>query len=109
MNYSKLTVSDIDCLWKLQKLYKEEIGEEAPEEDCKERLCAAIAKGQIFFFGAWDEDRLIGCCSVTSGSLLSAICRAACLRISIFERLIGTRESPGSWCSLRISKAVSRP
>lgn len=67
MNYSKLTVSDIDCLWELQKLYKEEIGEEAPEEDCKERLCAAIAKERILFFGAWEEGKLIGCCSVTVG------------------------------------------
>lgn len=67
MNYSKLTVSDIDGLWALQTLYKAEIGEDAPEDACKERLCAAIAKGQIFFFGAWDEDRLIGCCSVTVG------------------------------------------
>lgn len=67
MNYSKLTVSDIDCLWALQTLYKAEIGEDAPEEDCKERLCAAIAKERILFFGAWEEGKLIGCCSVTVG------------------------------------------
>ena len=67
MNYSKLTVSDIDCLWALQTLYKAEIGEDAPEEDCKERLCAAIAKERILFFGACEEGKLIGCCSVTVG------------------------------------------
>ena len=32
MNYSKLTVSDMDGLWALQTLYKAEIGEDAPEE-----------------------------------------------------------------------------
>lgn len=108
MNYSKLTAAEMDSLWELQTLYKAEIGEDAPEDDCKERLCAAIAKGRILFFGAWDEDRLIGCCSVTVG-FSTFICRAACLRISIFERIIGIRESRGSWCSSPIGKAASRP
>ena len=43
MNYSKLTISDIDRLWELQKLYKAEIGEDLPEDAYKERLCEAIA------------------------------------------------------------------
>ena len=67
MNYSKLTISDIDRLWELQKLYKAEIGEDSPEDACKERLCEAIANKQIFFFGAWDEDVLIGSCSISVG------------------------------------------
>jgi len=49
MNYSKLTISDIDRLWELQKLYKAEIGEDLPEDAYKERLCEAIANKQIFF------------------------------------------------------------
>lgn len=67
MNYSKLTAAEMDSLWELQTLYKAEIGEDAPEEDCKERLRKAIADDRILFFGAWDEGRLVGCCSVTVG------------------------------------------
>ncbi len=67
MDYRNLDVSRIDALWKLQKLYKEEIGEDEPESDAKDRLKDAIGSGRILFFGAFDGERLIGCCSVTLG------------------------------------------
>ena len=30
-------------------------------------MTAAIQKGHITFFGAWDKEALIGCCSITVG------------------------------------------
>lgn len=31
------------------------------------RLKDAISKGEILFFGAWEGDALVGCCSITVG------------------------------------------
>ena len=67
MDYSELDSSRIDQLWALQKLYKAEIGEYDPGDAEKERLAEAIGNGRIRFFGAWEGDRLVGCCSVTVG------------------------------------------
>lgn len=67
MEYRRINVSEIDALWELQKLYKSEIGEEEPDKLGKERLLKAIADESILFFGAWDGDKLIGCCSITIG------------------------------------------
>lgn len=67
MEYKKIDASQIDSLWELQKQYKAEIGEEAPEDAAKERLARAIGEGRILFYGAWDGDSLVGCCSVTVG------------------------------------------
>ena len=67
MDYQRIHASQIEALWKLQRLYKEEIGEEVPDEAGKERLAEAIKAGSILFFGAYDEKILIGCCSVTVG------------------------------------------
>ena len=67
MDYSEICVSKIDQLWLLQKMYKAEIGEDEPGETEKERLAEAISDSGILFFGAWDGDRLVGCCSVTMG------------------------------------------
>ncbi len=63
----RISASGIEGLWRLQKLYKEEIGENGPGEPEKERLAKAIETGRIFFFGAFDHEALIGCCSVTAG------------------------------------------
>ncbi len=60
-------VSDIPALWELQKLYKAEIGEDEPDEDAQKRLRDAVAAEHILFFGAFEGDLLIGCCSVTVG------------------------------------------
>ncbi len=67
IDHRRIGVSRIEALWELQKLYKEEIGEDGPGEAEKERLAEAIETGSILFFGAFDEKELIGCCSVTVG------------------------------------------
>ena len=67
MDYRKLASSAIDALWTLQKQYKKEIGEDEPTDEDKERLAEAIDKGAISFYGVWEENTLIGCCSVTVG------------------------------------------
>lgn len=67
MEYRRIEASRVGQLWELQKAYKAEIGEEEPGERERTRLTAAIQKGQIAFFGAWEQETLIGCCSVTAG------------------------------------------
>ncbi len=67
MDYRKISVSRIDALWELQKRYKAEIGEAEPGGAEKDRLAAAIEAGSILFFGAFDQNAMIGCCSVTVG------------------------------------------
>lgn len=67
MDYRRISVSQIDALWELQRLYKAEIGEDEPETEGKKRLEEAIDAERILFYGAWQEDSLIGCCSITLG------------------------------------------
>ena len=67
MDYRKLTSFEMDALWALHKKYKTEIGENEPDDKCKERLADAIDKGAISFYGVWEENSLVGCCSVTVG------------------------------------------
>ena len=67
MEYKRIDASQIDALWQLQKQYKAEIGECAPEDADKERLAKAISTEKIFFYGAWAGNSLVGCCSVTVG------------------------------------------
>ena len=67
MEYRKIGISQIDDLWELQILYKSEIGEDEPQNEAKTRLAKAIAENRIVFFGAYDEDALVGCCSITVG------------------------------------------
>lgn len=67
MDYKRINLSQIYALWELQKLYKSEIGESAPESEDKSRFTKAICENKINFYGAWDENNLIGCCSVTVG------------------------------------------
>lgn len=67
MNYRKIGAGEIGALWELQKRYKAEIGEDAPGDAERGRLADAIGRGQILFYGAWDEGSLIACCSVTVG------------------------------------------
>ena len=67
MDYKRINLSQIYALWELQKLYKSEIGESAPESEDKSRFTKAICENKINFYGAWDEINLIGCCSVTVG------------------------------------------
>ena len=67
MEYQKIELSHTDQLWELQKAYKAEIGEDEPGDQEYVRLTAAVQKGHITFFGAWDKEALIGCCSITVG------------------------------------------
>ena len=67
MDYKRIDASQIEALWKLQRLYKEEIKEDEPDLAGKERMTEAIKANSILFFGAYDEKALIGCCSVTVG------------------------------------------
>lgn len=67
MEYQIIDISQIDALWELQKLYKAEIGETIPDSEEKARLAKAISEDKIVFYGALDENDLIGCCSITIG------------------------------------------
>ena len=67
MEYRRISASGMGQLWELQKAYKAEIREDAPEDQDRDRLRDAIEKDQIFFYGAWDGEVLAGCCSVTVG------------------------------------------
>lgn len=67
MEYRRINAPEIEAVWELQKLYKAEIGEDEPSDVLKAHLAEAIKKGTILFFGAWEEDILVGCCSVTVG------------------------------------------
>ena len=67
MDYQRIDASRMDALWELQGLYKSEIGEDAPEASGKERLAEAIDSGRIIFYGVFDENVLVACCSVTPG------------------------------------------
>ncbi len=67
IEYRRITASRLSQLWELQKAYKSEIGEDAPTEQDQTRLQLAIEQNQILFYGAWDGETLMGCCSVTIG------------------------------------------
>lgn len=67
MDYRPIDERHIEELWKLQALYKAEIGEDAPRSAEKARLAEAMAAGRIFFYGAWQEGALVACCSVSVG------------------------------------------
>ena len=67
MEYSRISTSQIDQLWELQKAYKAEIGEDQPGKQDRSNLVTALEKEQIVFYGVWSESILIGCCSVTVG------------------------------------------
>ena len=67
MEYKRIDVSQTAQLWELQKAYKAAVHEEAPAAEDYDRLRIAVEKGQILFYGAWDDGVLAGCCSVTVG------------------------------------------
>ena len=67
MEFRRITASEIDELWELQKAYKSEIHENSPTDADRERLAEAIREGKIRFYGAWNETVPVGCCSVTMG------------------------------------------
>ena len=65
MEFIRITKNELHALWRLQLRYKEEIGEDAPDEAAFCRLGEAVQAGQILFFGCRDGEKLIGCCSVS--------------------------------------------
>ena len=67
MDYRRMDASQMEALWKLQKLYKAEIGENEPDSAGKERLAEAIKAERILFFGVFDGAIPVACCSVTVG------------------------------------------
>ncbi|WP_026669703.1 GNAT family N-acetyltransferase [Butyrivibrio sp. AE3006] len=67
MDYCRISSDKINELWELQKAYKNEIGEDAPSEQDMKALGKAIEREVIEFYGAFDGDKLAGCCSVTKG------------------------------------------
>lgn len=67
MNYTIIQATQINDLWELQMAYKKSIGEETPSKEDQMHLADAIRDGKIEFYGAWDKEKLIGCCSVTKG------------------------------------------
>lgn len=67
MDYRRIATSQLSQLWELQTVYKAEIGEDTPTAQDYTCLQAAMEQNQIAFYGAWDGERLVGCCSVTVG------------------------------------------
>ena len=65
MVYRRITEDDLEALWRVQKAYKAEIGEDEPGEEEKDRLSRAVAGGAIRFYGCEAEGRLVGCCSLS--------------------------------------------
>ena len=45
MDYSRISASQIEQLWELQKAYKAEIEEDQPEEQDRFKLINAVEKG----------------------------------------------------------------
>lgn len=67
MIYRRFKTDEIDDLWALQTAYKAEIGEDEPSSDDRKRLLAAMEDGTIAFFGAREDGKAVGCCSITAG------------------------------------------
>ena len=67
MELGNIDTARLDQLWELHRAYKEAIGEEAPTDADREKLRAAMDEKRILFFGAFEEESLVGCCSVTVG------------------------------------------
>jgi len=64
MRYTRLTDAHLEGLFELHRMYKADIGEEAPAPADIESLRRAIEDGRISFFGAECDGKLVGCCSV---------------------------------------------
>ncbi|MBR3105802.1 MAG: GNAT family N-acetyltransferase [Clostridia bacterium] len=66
MRFIEIDESLFAQLWQLHSAYKEAIQEDAPTEQDKQRLLAAIKRGDIRFYGCLDDgERLVGCCSIS--------------------------------------------
>lgn len=65
MEFVRIKTENFEELKELQRLYKAEIGEEAPTTENYECLKIAIDKNSILFYGCLCEARLVACCSVS--------------------------------------------
>ena len=72
----RLTEADMPALTGLHLRYKQEIGEDAPDEQALLRLRKAIVDGRILFFGCERQGELLAVCSVTRG--FSTFCYDTC-------------------------------
>lgn len=64
MEYRKLEERDFPSLSRLQRAYKVSVHESLPKPDQLDRLKAAMEKGCIEFYGAFDREKLVGICSL---------------------------------------------
>ena len=64
MDFVKIKTENFQDLVKLQKAYKEEIGECAPTDEELKSLQKAIENEQIQFYGCICDNSLIACCSI---------------------------------------------
>ena len=64
MDFVKIKAENFQDLVKLQKAYKEEIGECAPTDEELKSLQRAIENEQIQFYGCICDNSLIACCSI---------------------------------------------
>ena len=65
MEYIRITEKEFEDLRALQTGYKREIGEDAPDDGCFDRLFQAVRREEILFYGCSDDGRLVACCSVS--------------------------------------------
>ena len=67
MDYKMIVEADRPALVRLHSNYKLEIGEDAPTKEDIENLFSAMDAKSIIFYGCYDGETLIACCSVTRG------------------------------------------
>lgn len=106
MEYKRIDVSQIDSLWELQRQYKAEIGEDAPGYAARERLVRAIREENILFYGAWEGDSLVGCCSVTVGFSTFDYLPSGVFEDFFIRPDFRHKGSPASWYNLPIGRVL---
>lgn len=80
MELFRLAGTDFDAFIPLHIAYKSEIGEDIPSSDALQMLRSALESGSILFYGCREDDRLVGCCSVSI--TFSTFCYGPC---GVFE------------------------
>jgi GNAT superfamily N-acetyltransferase len=65
MDYIRLSSDNMSEIMLLQTRYKLEIGEDKPTDENMRSFFKAIKQEQILFFGCFDAEKLVACCSVS--------------------------------------------
>ena len=65
MDYIRLSIDNMSEIMLLQTRYKLEIGEDKPTDENMRSFFKAIKQEQILFFGCFDAEKLVACCSVS--------------------------------------------